>query len=411
MIERNLPVTTLTEPTTSPPHRSDPRTVDVEIVVPVFNEQDDLAPSVRRLNSFLDDHFPFSAIITIADNASTDGTWQCATELASSLPRVRAVHLHAKGRGRALQHVWAVSTARVVAYMDVDLSTDLNALLPLVAPLLSGHSDVAIGNRLSRSARVVRGPKRELISRSYNLLLRTTLRARFSDAQCGFKAMRVECAQALLPHVRDTSWFFDTELLVLAERSGLRIAEVPVDWTDDPDSRVDIVSTAFADLRGVARLGSSLLRGELPVRELRAQLGRSSDAPSSFVRQAIRFGFIGVLSTLAYLALFLGFRAPMGAQAANLVALLVTAVANTAVNRRFTFGVAGRGAVRHQAQGLLVFACGLALTSGSLALLSQLDAHPARLVEVVVLIVANLASTVLRFVLLREWVFVRKAAR
>jgi putative flippase GtrA len=411
MIERNLPVTTLAEPTASPPHQPEPRTVDVEIVVPVFNEQDELAPSVQRLNTFLDEHFPFSAIITIADNASTDGTWQCATDLASSLPRVRAVHLDAKGRGRALQHVWTVSTARVVAYMDVDLSTDLNALLPLVAPLLSGHSDVAIGNRLSRSARVVRGPKRELISRGYNLLLRTTLRARFSDAQCGFKAMRVECAQALLPHVRDTSWFFDTELLVLAERSGLRIAEVPVDWTDDPDSRVDIVSTALADLRGVARLAGSLLRGDLPVRELGAQLGRSGDAPSSFVRQAIRFGFVGVLSTLAYLVLFLLFRAPMGAQAANLLALLMTAVANTAVNRRFTFGVAGRGAVRHQAQGLLVFACGLALTSGSLALLSLLSAHPARLVEVVVLIAANLASTVLRFVLLREWVFARKATR
>ncbi len=257
----------------------------------MFNEEDDLAPSVRRLNAFLDEHFPFSSIITIADNASTDRTWQRPPSWPAALPRVRAVHLDAKGRGRALQHVWAVSTARVVAYMDVDLSTDLNALLPLVAPLLSGHSDVAIGSRLSRSARVVRGPKRELISRSYNLLLRTTLRARFSDAQCGFKAMRADCARALLPHVRDTSWFFDTELLVLAERSGLRIAEVPVDWTDDPDSRVDIVSTALADLRGVARLAGSMLRGDLPVRELRAQLGRASDAPASLLRQAIRFGF------------------------------------------------------------------------------------------------------------------------
>jgi putative flippase GtrA len=304
--------------------------------------------------------------------------------------------------------VWTASTARVVAYMDVDLSTDLNALLPLVAPLLSGHSDVAIGSRLSRSARVVRGPKRELISRGYNLLLRTTLRARFSDAQCGFKAMRVECARALLPHVRDTSWFFDTELLVLAERTGLRIAEVPVDWVDDPDSRVDIASTAVADLRGIARLGGSLLRGDLPVRELGAQLGRHGAAPESFVRQAIRFAFVGVCSTLAYLALFLLLHAPLGAQAANLVALLVTAIANTGVNRRFTFGVSGRGVLRHQTQGLLVFACGLALTSGSLALLSWVSPHPARAVEVIVLVAANLASTALRFVLLREWVFPRK---
>jgi putative flippase GtrA len=292
--------------------------------------------------------------------------------------------------------------------MDVDLSTDLAALLPLVAPLLSGHSDVAIGSRLSRSARVGRGPRREMISRGYNLILRTTLRTRFSDAQCGFKAMRAECARALLPHVLDTSWFFDTELLVLAERSGLRIAEVPVDWVDDPDSRVDIVATAVADLRGVARLGRALLRGDLPVREIGRQLGRGG-RPESLLRQVIRFGVIGVLSTLAYLVLFLACRAPLGAQAANFTALLVTAVANTAVNRRFTFNVHGpAGAWRHQAQALFVFVLGLTLTSGALAVLSAVTASPARWVEVAVLVLANLASTLLRFVLLREWVFARK---
>ena len=385
--------------------------VDVEIVVPVFNEEIDLEPSVRRLDAYLTALFPFRTVITIADNASTDGTWLVATSLASELDRVCAVHLDAKGRGRALQHVWTASEARVVAYMDVDLSTDLNALLPLVAPLLSGHSDVAIGSRLSRSSRVVRGPKRELISRSYNLMLRTTLRARFSDAQCGFKAMRIECARALLPHVRDTSWFFDTELLVLAERSGLRIAEVPVDWVDDPDSRVDIVSTAVADVRGVARMARSMMRGDLPIRDLRAQLGDRGAAPESLFRQAIRFAAVGVGSTLAYLALFLLWRAPIGAQIANLLALLTTALANTAVNRRFTFGVTGDGAVRHQLQGLLVFTLGLALTSGSLWLLTLLTSDPPRAVEVVVLIAANLAATVLRFVLLREWVFARKESR
>jgi putative flippase GtrA len=382
---------------------------DVEIVVPVHDEEVDLEPSVRRLDAFLTRQFPFRAVITIADNASTDATWQVAIRLAHDLPRVRAVHLAAKGRGRALQHVWSASTARVVAYMDVDLSTDLNALLPLVAPLLSGHSDVAIGSRLSRSARVVRGPKRELISRSYNLVLRTTLRARFSDAQCGFKAMRTECARALLPHVRDTAWFFDTELLVLAERSGLRIAEIPVDWVDDPDSRVDIVATAIADLRGVGRLARALVRGDLPVGEIRTQLGNGARAPQSLFRQAIRFAAVGIASTLAYLLLFLLWRQPLGAQAANLLALLVTAVANTAVNRRFTFGVTGgAGMVRHQFQGLLVFGLGLGLTSGSLAALALVSAHPPRAVEVAVLVVANLAATLLRFVLLREWVFPRK---
>src|SRR5206468_5265691 len=145
-----------------------------------------------------------------------------ARALAATLPGVTAVHLDAKGRGRALRAVWSGSVSEVVAYMDVDLSTDLAALLPLVAPLVSGHSDVAIGTRLSRGAYVVRGPKRELISRGYNFLLRATLGARFSDAQCGFKALRTDCAKALLPLVRDDDWFFDTELLVLAERAGLR---------------------------------------------------------------------------------------------------------------------------------------------------------------------------------------------
>jgi putative flippase GtrA len=387
-------------------------TVDVEIVVPVYNEQDDIGPSVRRLHTFLNEQFPFTWLVTIADNASTDTTWARSLDLANELDGLRVVHLEAKGRGRALHHVWSASTARVVSYMDVDLSTDLTALLPLVAPLLSGHSDVAIGSRLSHSSRVVRGGKREFISRSYNLILRTTLQAKFSDAQCGFKAMRADCARTLLPYVRDRAWFFDTELLVLAERAGMRIAEVPVDWIDDPDSRVDIVSTAVADLRGVARLGRALAVGEVPLRDLRAQLGRGPIAgpgiPDTLARQAVRFSVVGVLSTLAYLLLFLLLRGPLGAQVANFGALLITAIANTAANRAFTFGVRGGGAGRHQLQGLTVFALGLLLTSGSLALLGALSDHPAPLVELGVLVAANLAATVLRFVLLRQWVFARK---
>jgi putative flippase GtrA len=408
---KGIPMTALADRTERelPPH-----TVDVEIVVPVFNEETDLEPSVRRLHAFLRTDFPFQAIITIADNASTDSTWEHATRLANELEGVRAVHLDAKGRGRALQYVWTASTARVVAYMDVDLSTDLAALLPLVAPLMSGHSDVAIGSRLSRTSRVVRGPKREFISRGYNLLLRTTLRTGFSDAQCGFKAMRTECARMLLPHVQDKSWFFDTELLVLAERSGMRIAEVPVDWVDDPDSRVDIASTAMADLRGIARVGRALVRGDLPLRELSQAVGRSDvkvpGVPAKLTWQALRFGMIGVLSTLAYLLLFLIARPSLGAQTANLVALLITAVANTAANRRFTFGVRGAGAGKHQLQGLVVFALGLGLTSGALWLLTQVAPHPGQALELTALIVANLIATALRFVLLREWVFGRRGS-
>jgi glycosyltransferase involved in cell wall biosynthesis len=227
---------------------------DVAIVVPVYNERLALEGSVRRLHGFLASTFPFSWRIVIADNASVDGTLAEARRLTYELDRLEVMHLDAKGRGRALRAAWSSIDARVLAYMDVDLSTDLNALLPLVAPLLSGHSDLAIGTRLTDGARVQRSLKREVISRSYNRLLRVLLRARFSDAQCGFKALRADVAADLLPLVQDQEWFFDTELLVLAQRRGLRIHEVPVDWVEDPDSRVSLLATAVSDLRGVARL-------------------------------------------------------------------------------------------------------------------------------------------------------------
>ncbi|MCW2546178.1 MAG: glycosyl transferase [Mycobacterium sp.] len=393
-------------------HPADPQAVAVDIVVPVYNEAAGLVASVERLHAYLaDDAFPFTFQITIADNASTDDTWRLATELADRLPHVQARHLDQKGRGRALRATWTESKATVLAYMDVDLSTDLAALMPLVAPLLTGHSDIAIGSRLSSSSRVVRGAKREVISRCYNLILRTTLRAHFSDAQCGFKAIRADAARKLLPLVQDHGWFFDTELLVLGERAGLRIHEVPVDWVDDPDSRVDIVQTAIADLKGVARLGRALASGRLPLAELGAQLGRGPrpapvpGVPVTLTRQTIRFAAIGVASTLAYLVLYLLLRHSMGAQAANLTALLVTAVANTAANRRLTFGVRGGKRARSQLEGLVVFAIGLGLTSGSLATVHALSAHPHRAIELTALIGANLLATLVRFVLLRHWVF------
>jgi putative flippase GtrA len=386
-----------------------PRPPVLDVVVPVHDEQHDLVPSVERLHAHLTASLPYSFRITIADNASTDGTLDLARDLARRLPGVAVVHLDEKGRGRALHRVWSRSDAEVLAYMDVDLSTDLAALLPLVAPLISGHSDLAIGSRLARGSRVVRGPKREVISRCYNLLLRTTLATRFSDAQCGFKAIRADRARELLPLVEDTGWFFDTELLVLAERSGLRIHEVPVDWVDDPDSRVDIVATAAADLRGIARLARAMASGRLPVTALPAYAG--PDLPRGLTTQLVRFAAVGVASTLAYLALYLLLRGPLGAQGANFAALILTAVANTAVNRRFTFGV--RGAVdrfRHQLQGLVVFAVGLALTAGSLALLHTTAPDPQRWAEVTVLVAANVTATLVRFLLFRSWVFPRAAS-
>src|SRR6476469_9099502 len=267
----------------------------LDIVIPVHNEERDLPGSVRRLHRYLVAEVPYPSRITIADNASTDNTLAVAEALAEQLSDVEVIHLDEKGRGGALYAAWMASGAAVVAYMDVDLSTDLTALMPLVAPLISGHSDVAIGSRLAASSRVVRGPKREFVSRSYNLILRSLLGAKFSDAQCGFKAVRADVARLLLPHVADTGWFFDTELLVIAERAGLRIDEVPVDWVDDLDSRVDIVATATADLRGIGRMLRGFADGSIPVNTIAAQLGSSrlAAAAGSLFRQAVRFGAIG----------------------------------------------------------------------------------------------------------------------
>ena len=367
--------------TDDPQPPSAPRaTLDVEIVIPVHNEERALADGVHRLHRFLSVHLPYRWQITIADNASTDCTPEIATALAEDLDDVKVIRLAEKGRGRALRAAWSGSRARVVAYMDVDLSTDLRGLLPLLAPLLSGHSEMAIGSRLARGSRVARGAKRELISRAYNLILRAVLRARFSDAQCGFKAVRADALGELLDAVRDESWFFDTELLVLAQRRGMRIHEVAVDWVDDPDSRVDIFSTALADLRGVARL--------------------------AFGTPVARFIGIGIASTLAYALLFLALAGALGSAAASAFALALTTVANTAANRRLTFRIRGRRHLgRQHLAGFIVFLIAVGLTSGALRVLHGLDPRPPRLVEAAVLVVASLAASVTRYVALASWVF------
>jgi glycosyltransferase involved in cell wall biosynthesis len=352
----------------------------VDIVVPVYNEQEVLEGSIRRLHDYCSAELDHDWRIVIADNASTDATLPLARELAAALERTTVLHLERKGRGRALRTAWSASDADVLCYMDVDLSTDLRALPPLISALASGHSEVAIGTRLAPGSRVVRGRKRELISRSYNRLLRVTLKARFSDAQCGFKAIRADAARRLLPQIADQGWFFDTELLICAQRHGMRIHEVAVDWIDDPDSRVDILSTALGDLRGVLRM--------------------------RFATALPRFLAIGVVSTLAYVLLYLALRGWLGATGANALALALTAVGNTQANRRFSFRVRGRaGLLRQHAAGALVYLLALGLTDGALRLLGALDPRPGRLLEVVVLVAASAVATITRYVALRSWVF------
>jgi glycosyltransferase involved in cell wall biosynthesis len=234
--------------------------VTVDIIIPVFNEEAALPASIATLTTYLATYFPYHWTIVIADNASTDRTLAVAQDLAAQYAHVSVLHLDQKGRGRALRTAWLASDADIVAYMDVDLSTNLQSFLPLVAPLATGHSDVAIGSRLLKGAVVTRQWKREVISRCYNILIKLLCGKRFSDAQCGFKAVKRNVARQLLPDIENNEWFFDTELLLLAEERNLRIYEVPVEWIEDLDSRVKIAATALEDIRGLLRVRARRFR-------------------------------------------------------------------------------------------------------------------------------------------------------
>ncbi len=376
-------------------------TVVLDVVVPVYNEAHVLGASIDRLHTYLTDSFPFTWRITVVDNASTDETFHVACSLMASHPGVRVRHLDRKGRGLALRDAWTASEALVCAYMDVDLSTGLDALLPLVSPLVTGHSDLAIGSRLAPGATVARGPRREIISRSYNAILRTVFAVRFRDAQCGFKAIRSDIAGLLLPAVGDDGWFFDTELLLLAEHNGLRVHEVPVDWIDDPDSRVNVTRTAQDDLRGVWRVARSFVRGGGKV-----ELGTLRRAPlhDDMGRQLVSFAAVGALSTAISLVLFLALRGAVHPVWANVIALATTAVANAWANRRFTFGHRSRvDRGHHYVAAASMFFTSVLVSSSALA--ATLWAGGGVVAQSLTLVASWGLTAVGRFALLRAWVF------
>jgi glycosyltransferase involved in cell wall biosynthesis len=385
----------------------------VDIVIPVFNEERSLPGCVEVLQKYLTAAFPFEWQITVVDNASTDETPRVADELAESVDRVRVLHLDRRGRGLALRAAWGCSDADVVVYMDVDLSTGLDALLPLVAPLVNGHSDVAVGSRLAPGSRTVRGVRREMISRCYNRVVRWTHGARFSDAQCGFKAARRDVVRPLLAYVRDDSWFFDTELLLLAEYNGLRVHEVAVDWVEDVDSRVNVLRTAGADVIGLLRVARAKFDGSARVAGLPCRPEPRAVHPDAVLGnreagllwQVFSFVMIGVLSTLVTVLVFALLRSWWPPLLANLAALLVATLWNTEANRRFTVSGQSISRRRVHALGLIVFVLYYMVTSGGLLLLHALVRDPSRWVEVGVLVVSSVVGTALRFVLLRTWVF------
>ncbi|MBI2620375.1 MAG: glycosyltransferase family 2 protein [Ignavibacteriales bacterium] len=233
----------------------------VNVTIPVYNEAKALPSSISTLHGFLQKHGRFDWEIVIANNASTDHTLEVAHELAKNYSGVRVVHLDQKGRGRALTKAWSESQADILSYMDVDLSSNLYAFPPLIEALLGGGFEIAIGSRLLKASTTRRSFRREVISRSYNLLVKAFFLTKFSDAQCGFKAITRRAAQDLLPKTEDTGWFFDTELLVIGEKLGYRIFDLPVSWIEDLDSRVKIVRTAIDDIKGLIRVWRNFRKG------------------------------------------------------------------------------------------------------------------------------------------------------
>jgi glycosyltransferase involved in cell wall biosynthesis len=246
---------------TPQPHSRPDRPSRVDLVIPVLNEAHVLERSVNEVRAFLATVPHYDWRIVIVDNGSTDGTDAVARRLVASCPaEVQFMQLPQRGRGRALRQAWSASDADVLCYTDVDLSTELAALPKLVSAILERGCGVATGSRLMRGSRTKRSVKREIISRCYNLLVKGMLRVSFSDAQCGFKAVSREVVTEIVPEVRDQSWFFDTELMVLAEKRGYRIEDVPVRWIEDDDSRVKIFRTAWDDVKGLMRVRWSLWR-------------------------------------------------------------------------------------------------------------------------------------------------------
>jgi glycosyltransferase involved in cell wall biosynthesis len=234
-----------------------------DIVIPVLNEAHVLERSVATVRDFLGEHLPYEWRVLIVDNGSTDGTDEVGRRLAEEYGDVRYLHLNQRGRGRALRYAWTQSDADVVCYTDVDLSTELPALPKLIDAILQQGYDLSTGSRLMKASRTTRSLSREFISRTYNLLIKAVLWTSFSDAQCGFKAVSRRVVNEIVPQIKDESWFFDTELLVLAEKQEYRIKDIPVQWDEDDDSRVKIARTAWEDVKGVFRLRWMLLRTAL----------------------------------------------------------------------------------------------------------------------------------------------------
>lgn len=233
------------------------RKLKLDVVLPVLNEFVDLPKNLPILHAFLSKHMAeYEWNIVIVDNGSSARAKQQSSKLAKKYTKVRSVSVHPKGRGRALKYTWMHSSADILCYMDIDLSSQLEFLPELIDSVSKKGFDIAIGSRNSPGSKVI-GRKliREISSKGYALLIRLTfLHTHIPDAQCGFKAISREIAQKIVPRIKDNAWFFDSELLICSEKRGYKIKVVPIEWHDDPNSTVKVLKTAWEDIKGLVRI-------------------------------------------------------------------------------------------------------------------------------------------------------------
>lgn len=234
----------------------------VNITIPVYNEEKILKENIQVLYTFLNQNLDYPWEVVIADNGSNDQTQKIAKNLVRKLDHLKYLRLKEKGRGRALRKAWQESKAEILSYMDADLAVDLFSFPKLVQVIKQG-ADIAIGSRFIPNSQVQRSKLRKILSWSYNKLIRFFFKVEFKDGQCGFKAISKKVLENIIPQVKDNHWFFDTEMLVLAEKEGYKIKEIPVKWIEKRNkyrkSKVKIISTILGYLFSILKLKLRLL--------------------------------------------------------------------------------------------------------------------------------------------------------
>jgi len=223
----------------------------INITIPVYNEEKRMGDNVLKLYHYIKSSLKYPFEIIIADNGSTDNTPAIAKQLSYKYPEIKLLHIEQKGKGIAINTSWSRSKADILSFMDVDLSADLKHFQQLIDAILKDGYDITIGSRLITHKKVKRSLKREIISRCYSFLLKLAFFVKFHDAPCGFKAIKKEAADRLLPLINDAGWFFDSKLLIIGEKLGFKIKEIPIEWIDDPGSKVNIPGTAYEYLKAI----------------------------------------------------------------------------------------------------------------------------------------------------------------